>query len=137
MNIVVAQSTGECSLHRTWTIWISFTILFVNDSLFAGLIWSWEITWLAGGLLRSHWVTSSICTGNVLWNDSGTQNNSHFRLYLSFMTQAAVRFSEDLVIKTVRTNERWIVVIAPQTRADNITGALHAYIFISSYKPAF
>lgn len=89
MNIVSAQNTGECSLHRTWTVWTSFTILFARDSLFADLIWSWEITGLAGVSLRSHWVTSSVCTGNVLWNDSGTQNNSHFRIYLSFMTQTA------------------------------------------------
>lgn len=66
MGIALAQNTGERSFHRTWPIWISFTILFASDSLFADLIQSWEITGVAGVLLRAQRVTSSICTGNVL-----------------------------------------------------------------------
>lgn len=87
MSIALAQNTGECSFHRTRTIWVSCTVLFASDSLFADSIRSWEITRLAGVLLKEWRVTSSICTGNVLWNDSGARNNSHFKIYLSCMTQ--------------------------------------------------
>lgn len=65
MSIALAQNTDECSFHGTEAIWTAFTILFASDSLFADLIRSWEITRLAGVLLRAQRVSYIIC---LHWN---------------------------------------------------------------------
>lgn len=88
MNTALAQNTGD--------------VLFTGRGLFGchfNILWEWQSICRLNMILGNHttwqvyyWehiVTSSICTGNVLWNDSGTGNNSHFRIYLSLMTEAA------------------------------------------------